>query len=203
MQTGGRPRIATVVAAMAVATVVGLGAGYLWIQSDQPAVRSTGTAAIGGRFQLTDHMGVRRSDADFRGRNMLLFFGYTNCPDFCPTGLQSMAEALDLLGSDADRIVPIFVTVDPERDTSEVLKAYVGLFHPRLIGLSGSAEEVAAAARVYRVYYAKVPDEEGGDDYLMDHSTFTYLMGPDGRYLTHFRHGTPPAEVAARIRKLL
>lgn len=202
MSQDTKPRIGIIVVAMAVATVFGLGAGYMWISTDEPAEQVGGRADIGGGFTLTDHTGARRTEADYSGRYMLVFFGYTNCPDFCPLGLQSMAETLDALGDDAEPIVPVFVTVDPERDTVAVLKDYVGLFHPRLVGLTGGTEEVAAAAKAYRVYYAKAPAEDG-DDYLMDHSTFTYLMGPDGRYLTHIRHGTPAAESAARIRKLM
>lgn len=203
MSQDTKPRIGIIVLAMVVATALGLGAGYFWISTDKPAEQARGTADIGGGFTLTDHTGARRTEADYDGRYMLVFFGYTNCPDFCPLGLQAMAETLDALGEDAEPIVPVFVTVDPERDTVAVLKDYVGLFHPRLVGLTGSTEEIAAVAKAYRVYFAKAPAEGGGDDYLMDHSTFTYLMGPDGRYLTHIRHGTPAAESAARIRRLM
>jgi len=161
---------------------------------------STGRALIGGPFELIDHTGKTRKDAEFRGKYMLVFFGYTHCPDFCPTGLQAMGETLDALGKHAEKIQPIFITIDPERDTPKVLKDYVPNFHKRLIGLSGSKAAVAKAAKAYRVYYAKA-GKKGGADYLMDHSTFTYLMGPDGRYLIHISHGTPPKKAAERIRK--
>lgn len=187
-----------------VATVAGLAGGYLMFRGEKT---DTPVAAIGGPFDLVDHTGKPRTDADFRGRLLLVYFGYTNCPDVCPIGLQTMAAALDAAGGAADKVVPIFITVDPARDTVAVLRDYVPLFHPRLVGLTGSSEQVAAALKAYRVYAArsKGTGESGtnggaDEDYLMDHSVFTYLMGPDGRYLAHFRHGTPPAEIAARIR---
>jgi cytochrome oxidase Cu insertion factor (SCO1/SenC/PrrC family) len=163
---------------------------------------TSGRALIGGSFELVDQNGKTRTDAEFRGKYMLVYFGYTQCPDICPTGLQAMAESLDALGKDAEKIQPIFITVDPARDTPKVMKDYVANFHPRLLGLTGSAAQVAKAAKAYRVYYARV-GKAGDEDYTMDHSSFTYLMGPDGKYLTHFSHGTPPEKVAERIRKLL
>lgn len=164
--------------------------------------RTTGRALIGGPFELVDQDGKTRKDAEFRGKYMLVFFGYTHCPDFCPTGLQAMTDSLDALGKDAEKIQPIFITIDPDRDTAKVLKDYVSNFHKQLIGLTGSDAQVAQAAKAYRVYYARA-GKPGTADYLMDHSTFTYLMGPDGKYLTHFSHGTPPKTVAERIRKLM
>jgi protein SCO1/2 len=194
-----------------IAVLAGAAAGlaaYLILGLDEPiksggragAPRVTGKALIGGPFELVDQNGKTRTDAEFRGKYMLVFFGYTHCPDFCPTGLQAMAEALDALGKDAAKIQPIFITVDPDRDTPKVLKIYVPNFHARLIGFSGSDAQIAKAAKAYRVYYARA-GKPGTKDYTMDHSTFTYLMGPDGKYLTHFSHGTPPKKVAERIRK--
>ncbi len=190
-----------------IALLAGAGAGlaaYLILGLDEPttsgAPRVSGRALIGGPFELVDHTGKTRKEAEFRGRYMLVFFGYTRCPDFCPTGLQAMAETLDALGKDAQKIQPIFITIDPDRDTPKVLKDYVPNFHARLIGLSGSDAQIAKAAKAYKVYYARA-GKPGDKDYSMDHSTFTYLMGPKGRYLTHFSHGTPPKTVAARIRK--
>lgn len=191
-----------------IALLAGAAAGlaaYLILGLDTPSSgpsRTTGQALIGGPFELVDQNGKTRKDAEFRGKYMMVFFGYTHCPDFCPTGLQAMTESLDALGKDAEKIQPIFITVDPDRDTAKVLKDYVPNFHKRLIGLTGSDEQVAKAAKAYRVYYART-GKPGTEDYLMDHSTFTYLMGPDGQYLTHFSHGTPPKTVAERIRKLM
>src|SRR6185437_773362 len=132
--------------------------------------------AIGGPFTLVDQSGKRVTQADFRGRWMLVYFGYTFCPDVCPTELQTIAGALDKLGPDAASIAPLFITIDPARDTPAILADYVKLFDNRLIGLTGSAKEIDDVAREYRVYYAKVTQNSGGS-YLMDHSSFAYLMG--------------------------
>ena len=163
-----------------------------------PLSRTEGTASIGGSFTLVDHTGKTVSEADFRGRFMLVFFGFTYCPDACPTALTTMAEVLDIIGPAADRIVPVLITVDPERDTPEQLAMYVRHFYPSLVGLTGSAEQVAAAAKVFRVYYAKVKEEgkEEGD-YEMDHTTNVYLMGPDGKFRVHFSGQATTAETMA------
>jgi cytochrome oxidase Cu insertion factor (SCO1/SenC/PrrC family) len=170
---------------------------------DPPAQVAEGRALIGGPFTLTDHAGRRVTEGDFRGRFMLMQFGYTSCPDMCPLGLQVMAQALDELPpAVAEHVVPVFVTVDPARDTVETLRDYVGLFHPRLVGLTGSEAEIAAVIRAWRVY-ARKADPAASEGYLVDHSTFTYLMGPDGAYVTHFGHGTAPEAMAARIREIV
>ena len=158
----------------------------------------TGTALVGGPFALTDQNGRKVTEKDFRGRYMLVFFGYTYCPDLCPTELQVMSAALDSLGAKADAIQPVFISFDPERDTPEVLKQYVSNFHPRLVGLTGTAEEIAAAAKAYRVYYSKVAGSSP-DTYLMDHSTITYLMDPQGRFLKHFSYTTDAAAMAKAL----
>ena len=159
----------------------------------------TGTALVGGPFTLIDQTGKKVTEKDFLGRYMLVFFGYTYCPDVCPTELQVMSAALDSLGSRADRIQPIFITIDPQRDTPEVMKQYVANFYPRLIGLTGSPEEIAAAAKAYRVYYSKVDGKSGATDYLMDHSSIVYLMDTNGRFLKHFTYTTDAAELAKAI----
>jgi len=142
-----------------------------------------GVALVGGPFHLTDQNGQVRTDADFRGQFLLVFFGYSHCPDTCPTTLQTITTAMDNLGSNAAKVTPMFITVDPDRDTPKVLKAYASNFTSRLVALTGSAEEIAAAAKEYRIYYKKVGD---GADYSMDHTALVYLMGPDGGYLGHF-----------------
>ncbi len=131
---------------------------------------------------------------------MLVYFGFTNCPDICPTGLQTIAIAMDSLGGDAARVQPILISVDPERDTPAVMKDYVQAFHERLIGLTGTPEQIAKVAREYRVYYQKVPLKDSSLGYSVDHSGFIYLMDGQGRYLTHFRHDVAPDEMAKRIR---
>jgi protein SCO1/2 len=165
-------------------------------------IAMTGTPLVGGPFRLTDQHGVGVTDEDFRGEYLLIYFGYTYCPDVCPTSLQAMAEAIDALGEHAGRVRPIFFTIDPERDTVEAMQAYVTHFHPRMVGLTGTPEQVAAAAKAYRIYYRKAQDE-GMGDYLMDHSSLYYLMGPDGAFLTHFPYGTAPERMAAAIARYL
>ncbi|WP_137177361.1 SCO family protein [Roseomonas sp. AR75] len=155
--------------------------------------------ALGGPFRLVDQSGKAVTEADFAGKFLLVYFGYTYCPDVCPTELGVMAHAMDALGEDAARVTPVFVSVDPERDTPEALADYVSRFHPRMIGLTGTPEQVAAAARAYRVYYAKVQRPEM-TQYLMDHSSFTYLVGPDGRVRALFRPETAPEAMAAAVR---
>lgn len=160
---------------------------------------TVGEALVGGPFAMTDHTGRRVTDQDFRGKYMLVFFGYTYCPDVCPTELQVMSAALDAMGDKADRIQPIFVSIDPDRDTPDVLKQYVSNFHPRMVGLAGSPEDVAAMAKAYRVYYRKVEEGGAGAAYLMDHSSILYLMDRDGRFATHFTYTTDAKELAKAL----
>jgi cytochrome oxidase Cu insertion factor (SCO1/SenC/PrrC family) len=154
---------------------------------------------IGGPFALTDQNGERRTDQDFRGKLMLVYFGFTNCPDVCPTDLQQMGQAVEQLGPAGEAVQPIFITVDPERDTPAHLKDYMPLFHPRFVGLSGDAAAIRAAARAYRVYYEKV-EREDKSDYTVDHSAFIYLMGRDGEYLGFFPPGTSAERLAETMR---
>lgn len=166
-------------------------------------VVSSGKALIGGPFTLTDHTGKRVTDKDFLGHNMLVFFGFTYCPDICPSGLAVIAAALNNLGSDADKITPILITIDPERDTPQKLGEYVKSFHPRLVGLTGSKEEIAAVIKAYRVYAKKVTDERDPASYTMDHSSIAYLMGPDGAYRAFFPEINKPDLLTAQIKKAL
>jgi protein SCO1/2 len=176
-------------------------AGVAWYTL-APQMREGAAVAVGGPFNLIDQHGATVTEADFRGRYTLIYFGYTYCPDVCPTELQSMSQAVDALGAAGDKVTPVFITVDPERDTVEQLAGYAEHFHPRLMALTGSAEQVAAAAKAYRVYYKKVT-EEGSTDYLMDHSSIVYLMDPEGRFLTHFSFGTGPEQMAEKIKEYL
>jgi protein SCO1/2 len=149
---------------------------------------------IGGPFALIDHNGQPHTQADFKGKLLIVYFGFTYCPDACPTDLQNIGLALDQLGPAADAVQPLFITLDPARDTAALLKDYVPMFHPRLIGLTGDAQAVAAAAEAYKVYYTKVPNQKG-DDYSIDHSAFIYVIGADGQYLGFL----PPNTSADRI----
>lgn len=159
----------------------------------------SGSALIGGPFTLTDQTGAPRSEADLKGHYSLIYFGYTYCPDICPTSLSAITQGLDLLAetdpAKAAAVVPIFITIDPERDTAEALAGYAEHFHPRLMALTGTPEEVAVAAKAYRIYYQKV-QEPDASDYLMDHSSIIYLMGPDGNYLSHFTHASTADDIA-------
>jgi len=165
------------------------------------AAANSGGLTLGGPFSLLDHHGRRVTEADFRGKWMLIYFGYTYCPDICPTELQTISTALDDLGDQGAAVVPVFVTVDPERDTPAALADYVKLFDERLIGLTGSPAEIADVARRFRVYAAKVPQKGGG--YVMDHSSFLYLVGPDGVFRALFRRGMKPEELAAGLKSAM
>ncbi|MFQ6023988.1 MAG: SCO family protein [Acidiferrobacterales bacterium] len=161
-----------------------------------------------GPFSLIDHKGRPVTDHDFRGKFMLVFFGYTFCPDVCPIDLQIISKAVDALGEAGTKVQPIFITVDPERDTVEVLARYVSHFHPRLLGLTGTLEQVATAAQAYGVLYMTAVDatsriDEEHAQYLIDHSALIYLLGPDGRFLAAFAHNTDPKRLAAGILKHL
>ncbi len=163
----------------------------------RPAATAPGFS-LGGPFALVDHTGRTVTDKDLAEWYLLIFFGYTYCREICPTELGTMLAALDLLGDAGRDIRPILITVDPERDTSEALSQYVSLLDPRLVGLTGSAEQIAKVASAYRVLYAKVKMGYD-DDYLMDHSAFIYLMGPEGDFRAMFRRGSTPERLAAAI----
>jgi protein SCO1/2 len=187
-------------AAAGVFALLALGLiGYLTTQAplQRPGAQNE-LASVGGPFALTDQDGRVRSDKDFRGRFMLLYFGYSSCPDVCPTTLQNMANAISGLGSKTARIVPAFITVDPERDTPAVLKKYIGAFGPRFVGLTGSRADIAHVAHAYRVYFAKSPVPGGG--YSVDHSGEIYLLGPDGRLVTVYDATASAAALAADLR---
>jgi protein SCO1 len=167
------------------------------------AVMTSGKADIGGPFKLTDQHGKTVTDGDFRGRVMLVFFGFTHCPDICPAELQVMSATLDALGPKGADVVPIFITLDPERDTPEVMGDYVKNFGSRFVGLTGSPEAIAAVAKAYHVAYSKYQPGGTASDYSIDHSAFVYVMGKDGEYLTHFAYGTPVAKMAETLRRYI
>jgi len=170
-----------------------------------PSGATGGAVAIGGPFTLVDGTGKTFTDADLKGRYALIFFGFTHCPDICPLTLQVMTDAITQAGAAGERVTPVFVSVDPERDTVEAVGGYVGAFHPRFVGLTGTPEQVAGATKAYRVYARKAPlmDSEGKDtgEYTVEHSGMIFLMDPDGRYMTHFSNGTAVEDIAAYIRR--
>jgi len=182
-----------------VAAVAG---GVLWYESEQVPglgrVVTTGQADVGGPFQLTDQHGKRIGDKDFRGRYMLIYFGYSFCPDVCPTTLAVIAQALDKLGERSHQVVPIFVTIDPERDTPKVLDDYMKAFGPSFVGLTGSASEIKDVEKRYRVYAVKKPLP--GGSYGMDHSSVIYLMGPDGKMVSFYDEAVSPDELAKDLK---
>lgn len=196
---------------LALLATIGLGIGIFAallafpdvLRQRAPTSATVGRALVGGPFSLIDHTGKRVSDKDFRGKYMLVSFGFTFCPDICPSGLQVISAALDKLGPKADKLVPLFITLDPERDTPAVLAAYVPSFHSRLVGLTGTLDEIAAATKQYRVYHKKVQDAKSTSAYTIDHSALIYLMGPDGAYIAHFTHSTGVDQLAERLGKLL
>lgn len=195
------PRRAVLIFAAAILLLAaGLG-GYAWMIRQAAQPQGSGVALVGGPFSLTDQDGRRVTEKDFLGRYMLVFFGFTYCPDICPTELQVMTAALDAMGAAAEKIQPVFVSVDPERDTPEVMKAYVANFGPRLIGLTGTPEEIAAMAKAYRVYYAKAANQNAPGDYLMDHSSIIYLMDEDGSFVKHFAYTTDVEKLTSELKK--
>ena len=167
------------------------------------AVQTSGKALIGGPFTLVGRDGKPVTDQAFRGKYMMVFFGFTHCPDICPAELQVMAAALYELGPKANEIIPIFITLDPERDTPMVVSDYVTNFSPRFVGLTGSSEQIAAAAKAYRVAYSKFQQDKTSSDYTIDHSALVYLMGKDGEYITHFAYGTPLSQMTETLRRYL
>jgi protein SCO1/2 len=182
------------VAAAFLAGIVLCTAVILQLSGRGPAPGVAQTAAIGGPFRLTDQNGRTVTDQDFKGRPFLVFFGFTHCPDVCPTTLFEVSEILRKLGADGDRVRALFITVDPERDTPDKMKEYLSSFDPRLTGLTGDPEAVAAVAKAYRVYFKKVPLDQGG--YTMDHTAIVYLMDKDGRFVAPFtslKRGTDAA----------
>ena len=159
----------------------------------------SGRVPVGGPFKLTDQTGRRRTDADFRGKLVVIYFGYTHCPDVCPTELQAISLALDELGVAADPVQPLFITVDPERDTPSVLADYVSSFHARLVALTGPAPAIQKVALAYRVFFAKSAVARP-DGYAIDHTGFIYLVGKDGRYIDFLPPGLAPERIVEALR---
>lgn len=189
--------------AMAAAVLAGAGALtaiaiVIWPRGGEVAVTPS---AVGGPFQLTDQTGRAVTEADFKGKPFLVFFGFTHCPDICPTALFEMSETFRRLGPDAEKISALFISVDPARDTPEKLKEYLQSFHPRITALTGTPEQVAAVTKAYKAYYKKVPLD--GGDYTVDHSAIVYLMDRYGRFVAPFNLKRPADEAAAELRRYL
>ena len=196
MSSAARPLV--IATAFASSLVVGL-LVLFWAMGGVSKVAQP--AAIGGPFQLTDQAGKAFTDKDLKGKPTLIFFGYTHCPDVCPTSLFEISEVLRAMGKDADKVNAVFISVDPERDTPATMKDYLSSFDPHLEGLSGDPAETAKVITSYRVYAKKVPTKDG--DYTMDHTALIYLMDRDGRFVSPFNLKRTPEEAAAELKRYL
>jgi protein SCO1/2 len=173
----------------------------LVVSGRMPSPVGSAVASVGGPFHLEDQNGKAFSDADMKGKPFLVFFGFTHCPDICPTTLFDLSQILQKLGPDADRAGALFITVDPDRDSPAVLKDYLSNFDPHLRGLTGDPASIGTAIKAYRVYAKKVPLDNG--DYTMDHTAMVYLMDKDGHFVAPFDTSQPPAAAAAALRRYL
>ncbi|MEQ9037174.1 MAG: SCO family protein [Silicimonas sp.] len=189
---------------VAISGVTIFSALEMYLGNGSRTVRYSGEADILSEFSLTDHTGQEVTQADYSDRWQLVFFGFTHCPDICPTTLAYMSSVLDLLGDDADQVAPIFITVDPARDTVPVMAEYVSAFHPSLIGLTGTEAQVAEATRNFRTWYERTEDDGAPDGYFMAHAGHIYLMQPSGEFEAVYQEGGQPPELLAQeIRKKL
>ncbi len=199
-QTQGKFKVQITLTVILLIAAVAIWGLYL-NRDDTPTAAESSRALIGGEFELVNHKNEVMTDKDFLGKYMIVYFGYTYCPDVCPMDLQIMADALRYLDDDdMEKLNPVFVSVDPERDTPEVMAEYISFFHDDLIGLTGTPEQVDVIKKAYRVYAAKADDSE---NYLVDHTAYTYLMDEDGKLLQHFNHGEDPEVMATKMAALI
>ncbi len=199
----GRPRLSAALILSLALLVGGLGilAAVVHFTMPRGGQTATGASAIGGAFALTDQNGKPFTEKDLAGRPSLVFFGFTHCPDICPTKLFEITQMLDSLGADAGKVNVVFITVDPERDTTELLSTYLGSFHASIRGLTGTEQQVTQAMRAYRAYARKVPLDAGG--YTMDHTAFVYLMDKQGQFVSTFDVTRDPAKAAQDLRRFM
>ncbi|MFA8384175.1 MAG: SCO family protein [Pelagibaca sp.] len=185
----------------AAVAVAALGAGALAVTGSRaPEVAIETASSVAAEFELTDHDGVVRTADDFRDKWSLVFFGFTHCPDICPTTLAEIAQVMDDLGPQADAVQPLFISVDSERDRPEALAEYVPQFHPSILGLAGTPEQIEAAAASFKIFYERVPEETAPDGYTMGHTSQVFLFGPDGGFVRLYSYGTPAADITADLR---
>jgi protein SCO1/2 len=185
--------------ALAGVATVAFGSLLLWTGYRDDTARRVQEPAFRVDLELTDHLGTVRTDEDFAGRWMLVFFGFTNCPDICPTTLAEVAAVMDGLGAGADQVQPLFISIDPERDTPASLAEFVPRFEAAIVGLTGTPEQVAQTADSFQVYYEKIEEEAAPDGYTMGHSSRLFLFGPSGGYVTSWQYGTPAEEILADL----
>lgn len=186
-----------------VSLLIGVGALYLLLSLKTPDKPLAGqvniyedNAEIGGDFELIDQNGELFNSDELKGKLSLIYFGFTSCPDICPTSLNKITKAVEILSENKIDIVPVFITIDPSRDTPAVLKEYLKHFHPKFIGLTGDEKQIREVADKFKIYYAKAASENDNDqDYMLDHSSFTYLMDKNGKYLKHFYLDSAPSEI--------
>ena len=193
-------RIGAALVVLVLASAV-IGLGPIYLRNDHGPLQAAEVGEIGGPFSLIDHHGKPVTDRDYLGKPTLVFFGFTHCPDVCPTTLFEISNYLKELGPDADRLNVLFITVDPERDTPEQLALYLSSFDPRITGLSGSPENVSAAAKAYHIFAKKVPLKDG--DYTMDHTATVAMMNSKGKYVGSMHYQAPAAITRAKLRRLL
>lgn len=192
--------IRIIISAVLLLIAAGVWSVYL-LKDNTPTASENRNALIGGPFNLTNHLNQPVTDKEFLGKYMMVYFGYTYCPDICPMDLQIMTDALHMLDPDiAGQIQPVFISVDPERDTVDIMAEYIEYFHENLVGLTGTVEQIEAVKAEYRVYAAKADNTA---DYIVDHTAYTYLMDKEGNLLQHFRHAEDPTEMAKKITSLI
>lgn len=182
--------------------IAGFVAGGLAVYETQTAqdVTASAPSSVAAEFELTGHDGVVRTEDDFRGQWSLVFFGFTNCPDICSTTLAEIAQVMDDLGPHAGSVQPLFISVDSERDVPEALAEYVPQFHPSILGLAGTPEQIEAAAASFKIFYERVPEETAPDGYTMGHTSHVFLFDPDGAFVRLYAYGTPAPEITADLR---
>ncbi len=179
--------------------VLGIYTAPYWRKLPPQSSGGNESAAFYAKFELTDHQGRIRSDKDFAGKWLLVFFGFTNCPDVCPTTLAETAAVMDGLGARADRVQPLFITVDPERDTPSRLAEFVPQFHPDIIGLTGTADQISRTGATFKIYFEKVTEAASPDGYSMAHSSQLFLFDPQGGYVKAFAYGTPAEDILSDL----
>ena len=185
----------TLLSSLLILLVLSIGTG-LWVYKQTKSNNLNKATLVGGSYSLTDHNGKKVTDKSFPNKFKIIYFGYTFCPDICPTGMAVISQALDLLGNKAQRIKPLFITVDPKRDNIEIMAEYHSHFHPSFSNLTGTLDQIRRVAKLYRVYYKK-SDASEAENYLMDHSSIMYVLSPEGEYINHFGPEITPAQIEA------